>query len=195
MSTGFLAWRPGTAKDRICKLKSLSGAEDSFEIDEGISRLNGWPEDVHAKMDPRFPKDTGLADSLPGASFIVVSQKTRQFLEDEKVPRIEFLPMKILDLKGGVASADYFVVNPLTIVDCIDPDASGVEMDSLDKGAFCGCEQLILREVAIPADVPVFRFEHWRQVIGIRRELADRMKAAGLTGLRFIEPLKYTGLV
>lgn len=190
----FLVWRPGTMKDGICKLKQLSGVTDSFEIDEGISRIAGWPAEASASMSPRFPKDIGLADSLYGASFLVVSGAVRQFLDGEAVPRMEYLPLQILNHKGRVASDGYFVVNALAVVDCIDQAASVVEQDSLDPGAFSGCKQLVLREEVIPPELAVLRLQHWPAVVVIRRALADKLNAAGLTGLRFVEPGKYTGM-
>ena len=182
-------------EDGVCKLDSLAGVEDDFEIDDGVQRLKGWPADAFAAMDARFPKDIGLADCLYGASFLVISLNAKRFLENEDVTKVEFLPIKIINHKGRVASEDYFVVNPLEIVDCIDKDASEVELDSIDTGAISGCAQLVLRKEVIPPHFKVFRPAFWSGLILIRRELAQRMTAAGLTGMEFIEPHEYTGLV
>lgn len=195
MSSDFLVWRPGTMRDGICKLKQPTGIPDSFEIHEGISRIEGWPTEASAAMDPSFPKDIGLADSLDGTTFVVVSDAVRSFLGSEAAPKIETLPIRIINHKGHVASTAYFLLNPLAVVDCIDEEASAVELDLLDPGAFSECEQLVLRESEVPAELSVFRLEHWRSVIVIRKELAEKMKAASLTGLLFIEPQKYTGLI
>jgi hypothetical protein len=194
MSSGFLVWRPGTMQDGICKLNGLSGVDDDFEIDDGVSRIQGWPSDAAAAMDPDFPKDIGLADSLYGASFLVVSSKAKAFLDGENIGKVEFLPMKIINHKGRVASGDYFVVNPLQIIDCIDQAASVVELDSIDKGMISTCDKLVLRESVIPRELKVFRAAFWSGLILIRRETAGRIEAAGLTGMSFIEPDEYTGL-
>jgi hypothetical protein len=96
-------------------------------------------------MDPSFPKDIDLADSLDGTTFVIVSDAVRSFLDSAAVPQIETLPIKIIDHKGRVASDAYYILNPLAAVDCIDEDASAVELDLLDPGTFSGCEQLALR--------------------------------------------------
>lgn len=191
----FLVWRPGTMTDGICKLKSLSGVTDSHEIDEGISRLSGWPSQASAKMDSRFPKDKGLADSLYGAGCIVISEKVKLSLENKGIRNLEYLPILILDHSDQVVTENYFILNSLECVDCIDVEASGADINDLDEDSFCGCERLILKENSIPHASDIFRLDRWKQVIIIRRDLADILKKENISGLMFIEPLEYTGLV
>jgi hypothetical protein len=193
MSSEFLVWRLGRMTDGICKLRPPSGIEDVFEIDDGVSRLTNWPSDASAKMSDRFPKDIALADSLSGASFIVISGKVKAFLLEAGAKDVEYLPIKIINHKDRVASDDYFILNPLEVIDCIDQAASGARADSLDAGMIDGCKQLVIRETEVPADRIVFRTKFWSGRILIRRRVADAMIAAGLTGLQFIEPAKYTG--
>lgn len=193
-SGGFLVWRGGKMTDGICKLKSLTGAEDDFEIHEGAPRLDGWPADVSASMEPMFPKDIGLADALYGTGFLVVSGAVRRFLEAGDVGKAEFLPMKIINHKGRVASEDYYVLNPLELVDCIDREASAVEYDFLDESMIRCCAHLVIRQDAVPAGLSLFRLAFWPDRIVVRRGLAERMNAAGLTGLLFYEPIEYSGL-
>jgi hypothetical protein len=192
--SGYLVWRPGTMIDGICKLKGLTGVPKSIQINNGVSRLEGWPAEAAAAMDPNFPKDLGLADSLDGANFVVISGKAKQLIEQESAGKIEFLPMKIINHKGRVASEDYFVVNPLDIVDCIDKDASSVKLNPLNKIMISTCAQLVLKEDVIPAELKVFRTKFWSGMILIRRDLAQKMEQAGLTCMNFIEPAKYDGL-
>lgn len=194
MSSTFLVWRPGSYEDGICVLQGTEGVENSFEIKEGVSRLAGWPTDASAPMDKSFPKDIGLADSLIGCIHVVISKRVRAFLEGEAVENVEFLPITIVNHKGRIASKDYFILNPLQSVDCIDMGASQAEKDSLDPGMIQGVNQLVLREDAVPKDAMVFRTKYWPGKILIRRDLADRMNEAGLTGLYFIEPAEYTGV-
>jgi hypothetical protein len=52
----------------------------------------------------------------------------------------------------------------------------------------------VLKESVIPQELKIFRTQSWRGRILIRRELAQKMEAAGLTCMNFIEPAKYTGL-
>jgi len=197
MSSSFLVWIQGIYKDGVCKLGDLRNVADDFEISDGISRLAGWPADAASAMNPKFPKDIGFADCLAGTGFHVISAKAKQVLEGAgvgKPDKIEYLPIKIINHKGRVEPVEYFIVNPLDIVDCIDLKASEVDMDSIDKGMIQGCAQLVLREDLIPAELKVFRLAKWNSTIIIRRKLVDSMKAAGLTQMGFMDLLEFTGL-
>jgi hypothetical protein len=195
MGSAFLVWRRGAMKDGICKLNGLVGLEDDYEIDDGVSRSDGWPSDVSASMDPEFPKDIGLADSLPGTGFVLLSAAAKAFLEQKQVRNIEYLPIKIINHKGRAMIEPYFVLNPLEIVDCIDKDASGVRLSPMNKTMIKSCKQLVLHEEKVPAEARVFRTAFWSGRILIRRDLAEEMNAAGLTGMTFLEPQTYTGLI
>ncbi|EYF06841.1 imm11 family protein [Chondromyces apiculatus] len=190
----FLLWRPGRSTDGICKILEIEGVEKSFELAEGVSRATGWPDDAQCQMDPNRPKDIALADSLLGAKLVVVSAKVKRALDDAHSKNVEFLPIKIINHKGRVASDEYFVLNPLEICDCIDVQQSNVEWNDLDPEAICACDALILKESAVPESLSVFRLKHWKNLIVIRRSLAESMLSQGLTGLNFLEPEEYMGL-
>jgi hypothetical protein len=196
MSADFLVWRDGALTDGICKLDGLSGGvTKSFQIHQGISRLAGWSPDASSAMNPDWPKDIGLADSMSCENFPVVSAKAKDFFAGESAGKIEFLPIKIINHKGRVASDSYFVVNPLDIVDCIDKDASVVKMNPINK-QIKGCKQLVLKADAIPPELKIFRLKDWPDVVVIRRELAVKAeKEAGLTNLKFYESATYDGMV
>jgi hypothetical protein len=190
----FVVWRPGISKDGICTIRPVRGVGKSFQLFVGVSRSNGWPTDASCAMDPAFPKDIELADSLYGASLVVISGKARQFFEAEGVSRVEFLPLRILNHKGRTASDDYFIVNPLEVCDCIDEQQSKAERNPISPESIFRCDQLVIRDVAVPTECKTFRPERWRDLILVRREIAERAKVQ-LSGLNFIEPARYTGLI
>jgi hypothetical protein len=182
-------------EDGVCKLTSLDNVDDDFELNEGMARSQGWPADARSEMNPRFPKDIGLADSLYGTGFVVVSVATRAILESSGVRNTEYLPIQLINHKGRAESAAYFIVNPLTVVDCIDQAASVVEFNAVDTEMISSCTQLVLNEAVISPEEVLFRPKHWTRLLLIRRSLAEKIEKAGLTCMSFIEPSKYTGLI
>ena len=78
------------------------------------------------------------------------------------VGNVEYLPVQILNHKKKVASKDYFLMNPLSVVDCIDVEASEVEWDVVRKDFIESCESLVIQGPRVPADVHVFRPKHLR---------------------------------
>jgi hypothetical protein len=170
---------------------SRQGDDDLCDfIDEGRPCLDRWPSDASSTMDKKF-KGTALHDFLRGPRPYLISSKARRFFEDANVGPVEFLPVRILNQQGALASSDYFVLHPLRVVDCIDFEASGATMDGEELD---DCEKLVLREDAIPSDGKLFRLKAWRSRIVIRRDLADAAKSAGLTNPSFVEPGEYNTL-
>ena len=100
---------------------------------------------------------------------------------------------EIINHKGRLEAAEYFIVNPLDVIDCVDREASETKADILNKKMIRSCKRLVLREDVIPTELKIFRLGFWSGRIIIRRELADSMQAAGLTLMKFFEPEKYKG--
>lgn len=193
-SNDLLIWT-SDYEEGFCVIQSPSGIEDSWELDEGVSRKKNWPSDVACKMDPEFEKDIELADNLYGSDLKVVSAAMRVAIEAKQPSGIEFLPTAIINHKGRVASEDYFVLNPLTVVDCIDIEASEVDWNDADPDTIMLCEQLVLKSGAAKNDVQIFRPKHWPRLILARSSLAEALEESGFSGLQFMDPMEYTGLV
>lgn len=189
----FLIWTTRYAAGQ-CVILVPQLLTDDFELTEGVSLAARWPADVVCPMDPQWPKDLQLADSLHGTRVRVISDRLRRALNEAGVGGVEFLPVAIINHKGRVAARDYWVVNPPATIDCIDLDASGVEWNSIDPELIDGCEQLVIRPETVPATTQVFRPRFDPGLILIRSEFAHHLQVQGFTGLKFRSPAQYTGL-
>jgi len=142
----------------------------------------------------KYPKDIKLSDNPFGSSYFVISNRVREALTLlAGNSNVEFLPVSILNHKGRLASKDYFIMNPLDIVDCIDQEKSGVVWNAINPNMISSCEKFVLKEDAIPENIGVFRPKFMLTSILIRREIAAKLSAPEMTGVFFVEPSKYTG--
>lgn len=189
----FFIWE-NSYEEEFCVIKPPVGINKSYQLNRGIARAEEWPSDVVCKMNPEFPKDIQLADNLYGAGLIIISKRINELLIKENVNNVEFLPISILNHKGRVTSKDYFILNPIDVVDCIDLDASNIEWNEIKKDLIDSCERLVLKEDSIPFECKVFRPKFLTLIILIRSELAVKLSEEGFTGLYFKDPLKYTGI-
>jgi hypothetical protein len=194
MKGEFMVWRAGRPVPGVCLLGPLEGVPDDFELLEGIPRAGGWPGAARCAMDPRTPRDIRLADGLYGDRRIVVSPKVQALVRAESRDRIELLPIGIVDHKGRFAAKDYAIVNPLDVVDCIDQASSRVRWNAIDPKSIYACDALHLVESAVPKERKVFRLEGWRNVVVVRRELAEKL-SRDTVGLHFVDPATYTGCI
>ncbi|SRR6266511_2134357 len=189
----YSLWR-SQLSERFCVIKEPE-IEDIWELDEGISRINNFPLDASCKMNPRFPNNIQLADNLYGAVLPVISLKLKENLEREVAEnRVEYLPVRIINHKGRVASESYFILNPLDVYDCIDLDRSGVEWNKITSNLISYCKGLILKEKSIPEGYKLFRPKYWRSNILVRRDLVETLTKMGFTGLVFRETAGYKGI-
>lgn len=191
MSKGHVIWQshPGT---KFCVCDGLDGVPEQYQISQGISRAAGFPKDARFAMDRSFPKQVALPDCLSNADdMVVVSAKLEELLAGRGVRSVEYLPVGIVNHKGRRAKEPYFIVNPLVIVDCIDQAASDLQWNAIDPSSIASAGKLALDPARIPADLQLFRPKFMTELVVLRRDLADAVKAGGFTGLRFVEIDEY----
>jgi len=193
MPSDYVLWRQDS-EDVYCVLEQPT-VDDLWELDEGVSRADRWPDDASCRMSNDFPKQIQLADNLDALGLCVVSQRLKTTLESlTHKNRIEYLPIRIINHKGRVASKDYWILNPLDICDCIDIEKSGVEWNKIDSSTISYCKKLILKPQGIPANYVMFRMKYWPSNIVVKRSLVDKASGAGLSGLDSLEIEDYTGI-
>lgn len=185
MTTEFVVWE-STAGTKYCVLGGLQGVSDQYELKRGVSRARSFPDDAHFKMDKGFPRQVALADSTSNLDgLLVVSSRLRTFLEVEALPNVEFLRVTIINHKARVASADYYIVNPLQIVDCIDQGRSEIMWNRIDPTTISGCTRLSLNSNTTVAGGSLFRLRYLENVVLVKAELAAGIMEQGFTGVDF----------
>lgn len=194
MSSDFLIWSRQYTEG-FCRMYAPEGVGKPFDISFGRPVLARWPRDVSCRMDPDFPKDIALSDSLyhkgPGAPLI--SGRLYAFLREAGQANVEFLPVTLINHKGRVAADDYGYYHPVGTIDCVDLNASGAVFEDGEED-FDSCQRLVLDASAVPADIQVFRPRYQPRLVLLRRALGQAMQDAGFTGLWLREPDSYTGL-
>jgi hypothetical protein len=96
------------------------------DMARGESVAAGFPDDFAVRMDedtPGFQLPSLLGNTI---GLLMVQRAIKDVIESINPGPCEYLPMQVFDHKGRLASADYWVVNPLGTLDAIDPDASDV---------------------------------------------------------------------
>ncbi len=187
----YCVWR-NHYQDGFCALGALEGVADDHEILAGTSRLNGFPANAFYQMRDDFPDATTIPDNVYTMIHHVVSDRLRELLTPELgTSRVEMLPVKIKSHGGAFASGKYFVMNALDVVDCIDLDASKAKLNSNDPSQILRVKKLVLK--AISGEPAMFRPQSWTRLIFVRDDLAQKLEAAGLTGLAFFETDEFKG--
>ncbi len=179
----------------LATLLVAENVPDAYELSEGVSRAAGWPADAAFRMNPSFPRDVRLADAVHsrgGNGVPVVSPALRAVIEAFGPPDLEVLPVTIHDHKGRVASADYVIANSFHVLDCLDHERMGIVWNPLDPASIASCERVVLDPARIDGAPALFRAANFESRVMVRRDVAEAIRAAGLTGTFFREPADVT---
>ena len=182
----YLGWR-SSVENETCVLETLQNVSDLFELSRGVSRATNFPEDALLHMDANFPKAVKLADQLDSDSGLtIVNAKIAAAITQLSLPDVELLPVSILNHKGDDINQKYFVVNPYTVIDCIDKEASTLMWNPLDKDLIAGVLELKLLD-DFKTESIIFRPKHYPQRILVREDFAKKIEALNPSGIRFVE--------
>lgn len=187
----FVIWQFQSVP-HACLLKNLTGVDQRYTLFKGIPLAQSFAKDAAFHMDPDFPKDLLLTDNMANPlSCMVVSKRLADGLRDEKVDRLEYLPVSIIDHKGKVASKDYFILNPLEPVDCIDRKNSKFKASAILPDEITRFEKLVIDESAVPGGRKIFRMKGFGNIALVAKTLADSLKKGNFTGLGWRDVSKY----
>ena len=128
--------------DEFCYLRNPpEGFEiESWRLAAGEPAEADYPKNARIKMSPK-EKGLVISDVVGNnESLLIVSGRLKRAIEKLDLS-IEMLPLAIYNHRGKVASDDVFILNPLSVIDCLDPDEAEVdyldgEVVSVDKYAF-----------------------------------------------------------
>ncbi|OLB14577.1 MAG: hypothetical protein AUH10_03720 [Gammaproteobacteria bacterium 13_2_20CM_66_19] len=175
-----------------CVLQNLVGFDDSNTLFHGTPLAKTFPSKVAFHMNPDFPTDLLLTDNLLNSdSCMVVSSKLADALRARNVSKLEYLPVSIVDHKGKVASKDYYILNPLELIDCIDRKKSKFRESRITPGRIAKFEKLVIDETRIPPDRSLFRMQGYPSIALASKALADDLIRGNFSGLGWLALNKY----
>ncbi len=191
MSSNYVIW-DSKAEPNGCVLKELIGVEKDYQLRKGVPFGASFPAEAAFTMDPDFPDNTLLTDNLLNTDLMIVaSLRLKQFLDQQGLPKVEYLPVTVLNHKGRPASRDYFIVHPIDPVECLDLDKCQPTWSAIDKTSIKRLKKLVLDESKIEKDRRLFRPKGFHRVILAHQELAKAIGAQGFTGINWVPVDRY----
>jgi len=188
----YVIWKASTKIANACVLGDMRGFDAIYHLMSGVSFIESFPPGVEFGMSPDYPDNIVLTDNLINSeSLIVGSARLRRFLESRDTSFLEYLPVSIRNHKGRVASKDYFVVNPIVPVDCLDEDASEAEASSIIPGEIEMVQRLVLDPQRVDPAREIFRIARFPEITVVQRKLAEAIDKENFTGIRWLDISEY----
>lgn len=173
----------------VCRLEAVSNVPQWAHMHKSEPQAGRFPADASFRMSRDFPKDIKLADSLSNTNdFLVVSEKLKDFLaQEEFLAHNEVHPVAIVNHKGRKETARYFIIHQIDDPACVDETKTKGAKSKLMPDEYSVMKKLVLDETKIPPDYAIFRAAQYKSRILFRSDVAEKIQAAGFTGLKFSE--------
>jgi len=169
--------------NKVCVItEDNEDVERSTKLTSGIPLKGIYPDNAALYMNEDHP-GMRLVDFVANhLLYLIVSGKVKQVLQQEGVENIEYLPVSIYDQKKRLASSDYYIVNVLGTVDCLDHENSEYDRSLINQAKIQHFDKVVLHENQVPVDVKIFRLKGRSEMIFIRSDLLEALKKNKLTG-------------
>lgn len=168
---------------KVAVVNRLINIQKTWALKEGISVKGNILPDAEAILS----KEWGdlLTDIICNTeNVIIISEKAYDFFKSEGITgdNVEYFPIAIRNKKGRLLkNTQYFLVNPLTKINCLDRDRS--KFITRDDGiTVLKINNLHIKEELIPDDIPLFRLGEQPTYLIYRSDFIKKMEDLGLTG-------------
>ena len=167
----------------VCMLDGIENVPQWLDLMRGVPFKGAFPTAAQYQMSNDHKKRTGLNDDLPNTDCLkVCSARLVELLEKKHLENVEYLPVRILNHKGKLASKDYFIVHPIIPQDALDSDASEPSFNDINPEEIDSVERLVLDKKRLDPKLRLFRLKALFQPVLIDQKLIDEIKAAGFVG-------------
>ncbi len=166
--------------------------EPSEILDVGFRLATGKP----LALELQWPLDFVLQPESPGLrlptlignimGYLVVRNDLKELIEKEQ-EKVEFFPINIVNHKGKLHSKDYWIVNPLMFVDCLDKKESRITYSQglapATQKKVVSVKNTTLNQKNISPDANLFRIPELAREYVVSDKLAAMMKKQQFTNV------------
>lgn len=170
---------------------------DGFEYWDGISLIKKFPASSEAQMgfSDDYPDAIKLYDFVTNIDdLFIVSKKVKEIIEGLSVDNMEYFQLTLFDHQMKIAATDYYILNLVGSIDCIDMDETVCVMERLLKGRISDIDNLVLDESKIPPDAKMFRLANKPEEYIVSDAVRKVFEENGITNFKLLEAQGWDGL-
>lgn len=145
--------------------------ETYWRLSDGEPYGDDYPKNAFVEMSEKF-RGIELTDFIHNTrGVLLVSRKVKESIEKLQKAPTEYLPVAIKNHKKRIASADYFFINPLGTVDCLNLKKSKIEWHK--KKDVVSIEKAVIDPKKLKDAPALFRVKEWPSKYVVDDRLID----------------------
>jgi hypothetical protein len=174
--------------------KTMSEARHALGEDARVA--TAWPPAARFKHTPAeaIPLGQLRHDAVANSyGLLIVNTRYRDLLAAHAPDSFEMLPVQLAIAPGVEVLHGWWVAHVLCSREAVDREQS-IWKPSPERRTIRLFRKLVLTGDVRREGLAVFRLREMRDVVLFRADLVEAIRAAGLTGLRFIEPAGFDSM-
>ncbi len=139
-----------------------------------------------------FHKGKKITDLVAGIqSELIVSRALKLTLLQWEKENLEFFPIELINQESNERSNDYYIMNILNNVECLDRNKSKFELFHPDLDIITKITRLVLNKNEITDSRHIFRLDELPNIIIVSDELKTEIEKKEHSGLVLLPTIKY----
>lgn len=157
-----------------------------YRMMKGKKISDDYPNDAKIFMSDKY-MGIKLSSMIGNTnSYLIVSLEMKEVIEMHCKAEVEYLPFTLYNHKKRVHSTDYFIVNPIGAIDCLNHKASQIEYL---RDRIVGIDKFVLDSKMLETAPALFRVNEDPTQYIINEELAKAFELSGFTNV-ILEEIK-----
>ncbi|WP_162862513.1 imm11 family protein [Acetivibrio cellulolyticus] len=124
---------------------------------------------------------------MTGTGFhFLVSSRITKILKDNCISGVDYYNSEII-FSNGFVIKDYFTLNILNVVDCLDKDLSKYEVKKFGSAEIYLFDKIAIDIIKVPKDTKLFHLKNHVTHTIVHASIKEELENANVTGIEFIK--------
>ncbi|MBU8899854.1 hypothetical protein DRW03_15855 [Corallococcus sp. H22C18031201] len=177
-------------KERVFIEEEPEGLDGfGFRLAEGDSTDDVYPEDARIYLSPYsagLKLSTLLGNSI---GYLIVHAALMTILKEHAPSGVEYRRFSLYNQRRRLHSQEYWIINPLTLVPCLDREHSRIQYATSNPDQIVGIDELVFDSQRLEAAPDLFRIPEQRMSYFISERIARALQGQGFDNL-FLQEIR-----
>jgi hypothetical protein len=168
--------------------EAVQDCPDAYRVVQGRAYGADYPADARIYLQRESPgiKLSSVLGNTVG--YLIVNTTVKTIMQGLDLGNVEILPFTLYDHKKRSLSKDYWIVNPVGTVDCVDRSASVIKLLDGDPKQIIAVKKFVLDSKKLATAPDLFRVPEEPQHYFVSQRIPMALQGKGITNF-YIEEI------